>query len=283
LETTAIVLHALREGQHSAAETTLLNDGLYFLLGSQDRYGIWYSGQATVRVLQVLLPLAIEQLNLPANSQEFHLAINGIPLTGADADALHADPRLLLAPRSLDLTAMLKPGHNELVFAGTGDRSLVSVEAAANFYIPWHGEATQSKTQTGNDAGLDFGYNCATTGAHLGVPIECTVDARRFGSPSYGMLLAEVGLPPGAEVDRISLAHLLDKGTISRYELQPDRIVFYLWPYGAQGSHFTFRLTPRYAVRAKAAPATLSDYYNPDLRVTLSPQVFKIEGALQKQ
>jgi hypothetical protein len=96
------------------------------------------------------------------------------------------------------------------------------------------------------------------------------------------MLLAEVGLPPGAEVDRVSLARLIDKGTISRYEVQPARIVFYLWPYGAEGSHFSFRFTPRYAIHAKAAPATLSDYYNPDLRVTLSPQVFKIEGDVQK-
>jgi signal transduction histidine kinase len=39
------------------------------------------------------------------------------------------------------------------------------------------------------------------------------------------MILAEVGLPPGADVDRASLGKLLDSWTISRYELQPDRII----------------------------------------------------------
>jgi hypothetical protein len=96
------------------------------------------------------------------------------------------------------------------------------------------------------------------------------------------MLLAEVGLPPGADVDRSSLASLLDSWTISRYELQPDRIVFYLWSPGASGTHFSFRFTPRYAIRAKAAPATLSDYYNPDLNVVLAPQLFSVAGPSQK-
>jgi hypothetical protein len=55
-------------------------------------------------------------------------------------------------------------------------------------------------------------------------------------------MLAEVGLPPGADVDRVSLARLLENWTISRYELQPDRIIFYLW--SAEGSRFNFRFTP---------------------------------------
>ena len=108
--------------------------------------------------------------------------------------------------------------------------------------------------------------------ATVGQPINCTVSARRFGSEGYGMMLAEVGLPPGADVDRVSLGKLLDNWTISRYELQPDRIVFYLWSSAAQGDKFSFRFTPRYSIRAKAAPAKLVDYYNPDLNAVIAPQ-----------
>jgi CD109 antigen len=282
LETTALALSALRQGQPSAAEAKLINDALLYVLRNQDRYGIWYSGQATVRVLQALLPLAIEQMEVGPSPQPFQLTVNGAPLTGGQAEALHTDPRLLAAPRSLDLTTMLKPGHNDLVFVSASNASLASAEATASFYVPWQGDAAQSKTQTGTDSGLDFGYSCGTTNAQVGKPIDCTVNARRFGSPRYGMLLAEVGLPPGAEVDRSSLAKLLDDWTISRYELQPDRIVFYLWSPLAAGSHFAFRFTPRYAVNAKAAPAMLSDYYNPELRVVLAPQVFVVTRSSQK-
>ena len=178
----------------------------------------------------------------------------------------------------------LKPGHNELVFNGTSAVALASAETSASYYVPWLQKTTTSeiKTQTGKDYGLDFGYSCAAGNAKMGQPIECTVDTRRFGSAGYGMLLAEVGLPPGADVDRASLAKLLNNWTISRYELQPDRIVFYLWSWRAEGSHFSFRFTPRYAIHAKAAPATLFDYYNPDLKVVLKPQVFQVEDSFKR-
>jgi hypothetical protein len=90
------------------------------------------------------------------------------------------------------------------------------------------------------------------------------------------MLLAEVGLPPGADVDRASLGKLLDNCTISRYELSPDRIVFYLWSGAAEGEKFSFLFTPRFAIRAKAASAKLVDYYNPDLNAVLAPQSFVV-------
>jgi hypothetical protein len=179
---------------------------------------------------------------------------------------------------------LLHPGHNELVFAATGygASALASAEVSAGFYVPWAAEAPlQVATETGKDAGLDFGYRC---GAQKPEPlrvdqeIDCMVDVRRFGSQSYGMLLAEVGLPPGSDVDRVALGRLVDNWTISRYELQPDRIVFYLWSWRAEGTHFSFRFTPRYALRAKAAPSTLEDYYNPDLKVVLAPRLFDVQA-----
>jgi len=60
--------------------------------------------------------------------------------------------------------------------------------------------------------------------------------------------------------------------------LQPDRIVFYLWSSAAEGDKFTFRFTPRYSIRAKAAPAKLVDYYNPDLNAVIAPQLFVVSS-----
>ena len=79
-------------------------------------------------------------------------------------------------------------------------------------------------------------------------------------------------------MDRASLGKLLDSWAISRYELQPDRIVFYLWSSAGEGEKFTFRFTPRYSIRAKAAPAKLLDYYNPDLGAVIAPQYFVISS-----
>jgi len=277
LEATALALTAL-EKANVEADQPLENDALLYLLMNRDEYGVWMSGQATVRVLKALLPVAVRQLQ-SSGTGSFALMVNGQPLGSNAADALRIDSRLIDAPRSIDLSSMLHPGTNTVEFSGGSDATVANAQMTAWIYVPWTKEAV-GKTETtvpGKDFGLDFGYACDAADARAGQAINCTVSARRFGSQSYGMLLAEVGLPPGADVDRASLAKLLDNWTISRYELEPDRIVFYLWSGTAAGEKFSFRFTPRFAIRAKAAPAKLFDYYNPDLNAVLAPQTFSVE------
>jgi hypothetical protein len=84
------------------------------------------------------------------------------------------------------------------------------------------------------------------------------------------MMLAEVGLPPGAEVDRASLESETGVGS---YEIQPDHVVFYLWPE-AGGTKFDFRFRVRYRSDALTAPSLLYDYYNPENRAIVSPTRF---------
>jgi hypothetical protein len=43
------------------------------------------------------------------------------------------------------------------------------------------------------------------TEAVVAAAVTCTVPAERVGFHGYGMMLAEIGLPPGADVDRASL------------------------------------------------------------------------------
>jgi hypothetical protein len=275
-EATALALTALETANVNTDEP-LENDALLYLLMNRDEYGVWMSGQATVRVLQALLPVAIRQLQ-SSGTGSFALTVNGKPLEGDAADALKIDSRLLDAPRSVDLSTLLRAGTNILEFSGGSEATVANAQMTAWLYVPWTKEASGKTKATvpGKDFGLDFGYTCNVANAVAGQPIDCTVSARRFGSQSYGMLLAEVGLPPGADVDRASLGKLLDNWTISRYELEPDRIVFYLWSGGAAGEKFNFRFTPRFAIRAKAAPAKLVDYYNPDLNAVLAPQSFVV-------
>jgi len=280
LETTALVLAAFQAAGVKSDEA-LENAALLYLLQNRDEYGVWMSGQATVRVLKALLPVAVRQLQGPANG-DFALTVNGKPLSGELAGALKVDSKLLDAPRSIDLSTMIHAGTNTLEFAGTTNSTFANAQITAWLYIPWAQNAAGKSETTlpGKNFGFDFGYTCDAANARIGQAINCTVRARHFGSESYGMMLAEVGLPPGADVDRASLGKLLDSWAISRYELQPDRIIFYLWSSAAEGDKFSFRFTPRYSIRAKAAPAKLVDYYNPDASAILAPQSFVV-GPIQ--
>jgi len=71
------------------------------------------------------------------------------------------------------------------------------------------------------------------------------VDAERIGFHGYGMLLAEIGMPPGAEVDRSSLERAMKASgwDINEYDVLPDKLIVYLWPH-AGGTKFSFTFNP---------------------------------------
>ena len=105
------------------------------------------------------------------------------------------------------------------------------------------------------------------------------VHAERVGFRGYGMMLAEVGLPPGADVDRPSLDSAVSASgwDLQSYEVQPDRVVFYLWPR-AGGTTFSFTFKPRFGITAQSSESVLYDYYNPEARASVPPARFKVEG-----
>jgi hypothetical protein len=107
-----------------------------------------------------------------------------------------------------------------------------------------------------------------------GDPVRCAVHAERVGFRGYGMMLAEVGLPPGAEVDRASLDEAVSSTwDVQSYEIQPDRIALYVWPR-AGGTTFSFTLKPRFAMKAQSPESILDDYYNPEARASVPPTRF---------
>ena len=88
-------------------------------------------------------------------------------------------------------------------------------------------------------------------------------------------MLAEVGVPPGAEVDRASLEAAKESGEgMSSYEVLPDRVEFYIWPT-AGGSKFEFGFRVRYGMESWSAPSSLYDYYNPEAAAVM-PVKFSI-------
>jgi uncharacterized protein YfaS (alpha-2-macroglobulin family) len=182
LETTALALAALQAAGDKADEP-LENDVLLYLLQNRDEYGVWMSGQATVRVLKALLLVAVRQLQGPATGS-FTLSVNGQSLNGAQADALKIDTRLLDAPRSIDLSAMVHVGTNTLEFAGASEATFANAQISAWLYVPWSQEAIgkTERTVPGKNFGLDFAYACDSENTKVGQPLDCTVSVRRFGS-----------------------------------------------------------------------------------------------------
>lgn len=90
------------------------------------------------------------------------------------------------------------------------------------------------------------------------------------------MLLAEIGTPPGADVDREALQEAMKGNTgISRYDILPDRVVVYMWARGG-GTRFDLKFRPRYAINAQTPASVVYDYYNPEAQATAAPVRFRV-------
>jgi hypothetical protein len=259
----------------------LINRGLNFLLRHEDDFGVWYSTQATVNVLDTLAALSPRGASKAAVNTSTSATQTGdtaeVFVNSRHATTIALSPTgALAAPVVVDLAPFINsPGPNRVEIRRAQSSALASAQVASAYYVPWADSPAARDEQATNAPRIRIGFD--RTEGEAGQPINCTVEVER-GRAGYGMLLAEVGLPPGTEVDRASLESARQDADshLYGYDVLPDRLVLYLWPYGNSKSRFTFKLTPRYGIRALTAPSKVYDYYNPEARTVVPPTRFVI-------
>ena len=264
VETTALVVQALAACED---EQKLINGGLVFLLKEKDRYGVWYSTQATINVLDAMMALlSSNKINGERES------VAEIVVNGHAVQTITIPPaRELTGPITVDLSSFVAAGKNKVEIKRPAGGPFASVQAIANYYVPWSGAA-----EPRGDLRLLAKFD--KTESKTSDEITCHVEAERVGFSGYGMMLAEIGLPPGADVDRSSLETAVKSSdwSLTQYDVLPDRVVVYIWPR-AGGVKFDFKFRPRFGLTAKSAASVIYDYYNPESRATLQPATFRIK------
>ena len=149
-------------------------------------------------------------------------------------------------------------------------------QIVASHYIDWKDADFRARTINQSRA-LRLDYKCDKPNAGIMEEVSCVVEAERIGFQGYGMLLAEIGTPPGADVSRESLEKAVENdGSISRYDVLPDRIVVYMWSK-AGGTKFNFKFKPRYGINAQTSSSVVYDYYNPEAHATVPPLRFMVK------
>jgi hypothetical protein len=279
IETTALAAQALK---WAGEREELVNRGLLFLLRNKDRYGVWLSTQATINALDTLIGLNETDAAKSVAASRAEIIVNGKRATSV---AMPPGDQLT-TPITVDLSQFLSRGNNRIEIRRAGDATRASAQIVETHYEPWkQGAAERRENVRLRDAGalrLAVSYDKAE--AKIGDEVTCNVVAERVASRGYGqmfgMMLAEIGLPPGADVDRASLEQAVKESgwELNHYDVLPDRVVVYLWPR-AGGVKFSFKFRPRYGVKAQTAPSALYDYYNPEARVVIAPTRFRISAA----
>jgi len=260
VETTALAVQFLDQAGH-AEDNVLTNRGLKFLIEQKDRYGAWYSTQTTVNVIDALLLLAARETT--EAEAPMRITVNGLP------QALSTSTAQVLGPQVLDISSLAHAGKNTIEISG-GNGTLTTAQTVTDYYVHWNSPLAIPKTGP-----LKLSVTCDRTHLEIGAKVLCNVFAERIGSAGHGMMIAEIGIPPGVDVDREGLQKQMSENgwELSSFDVLPDRIVTYLWPR-AGGTKFSLSFTTRMAVDAQSAPHTLFDYYNPDASVTVAPDRF---------
>ncbi|HSF24323.1 MAG TPA: hypothetical protein VLE20_08865, partial [Blastocatellia bacterium] len=204
-----------------------------------------------------------------AASGEAHIIVNGRRAGSIEMP----ESRVLANPISLDISRFVSSGVNRIEIRRAHGSSQATAQVVTSHWVPW---AANPKPAGPTPLQLRVSYDRTET--NVGDEVTCTVEAERVGFAGYGMLLAEIGLPPGANVDRASLETAMRESdwSVQQYDVLPDRLVVYLWPR-AGGVKFQFKLKLRYGLDAQTASSVLYDYYNPEARVAVGPVHFLVK------
>jgi hypothetical protein len=273
VEATAQVLRALLTAG-AQPQDDLVARGLLFLNHEQDRQSLWYSTQATARVLDVLAEIALRSRATAFSGDPGSLSVKvddqpsiAVPLPPAVKDA---------GPIFIPLGGALAAGSHRVALNLPASAQSASAQLVSSLYRPWPSVAPASSVTNNEQLRMTVAFG--TTEPLPGKPVNVTTHIERIGFEGYGMMIAEIGLPPGADVDRASLESAVSSSDyeLNHYEVLPDKVLIYLWPK-AGGLTLHFRFTLRYALDALSAPSAVYDYYNPDARFDLSPTRFKTQ------
>lgn len=267
VETTALAAQFLARLQGDDAERSeLLSRAMLFLFRNKDRYGVWYSTQTTVNVLDTFLAV-MAKTEMPDRSK-ISVRLNGEEVSKQTV------PGDQLEPVIVDVTGKLTAGQNVVEIAGQAGIPLMA-NVVAGHYIDWNDSVSASRNVNDSRA-VELDVKCDKTTAAIMDEITCAVRAERVGFQGYGMLLAEIGTPPGADVSREAMKEAMEADrSISRYDILPDRVVVYMWAR-AGGTKFNLKFRPRYGINAQTPASIVYDYYNPEAQAIVPPVQFVV-------
>lgn len=277
VETTAVVAHALTThgGRGDKAR-----EAMRALLVLRDPGGGFHSTQGTALALRAMLAAA-------QAGQAGGRAV--VKLDGTEVEVVEFDPSNITAPRRVDLTDKVRPGAELVVELGSWDGATdMAYRLTTHHFEPWtrppgppivlDGQAPEER------AALYMAQTLDATNYGLGDQAMLTIDIdRRGGRAANGLLIAQVGLPPGFRLAE----HALDEGAIGRtLRIEPAArgLTVYLDDPGYGRTGLSIPLVAARAVRSVVVPRSRVYFaYQPQIEAQAAPVPVYVKATLGKR
>jgi hypothetical protein len=277
VETTAVVAHALTRhgGRGDKAR-----EAMRALLVLRDPGGGFYSTQGTALALRAMLAAA-------QVGQAGGRAV--VKLDGSEVGTIEFDPSNITAPQRVDLTDKVRPGAELVVELGSWDGATdMAYRLTTHHFEPWtrppgppivlDGQAPEDR------ATLYMAQMLDAKSYGLGDQAMLTIDIdRRGGRAANGLLIAQVGLPPGFRLAE----HALDEGAIGRtLRIEPAArgLTVYLDDPGYGRTGLSIPLVAARAVRSVVVPRSRVYFaYQPQIEAQAQPVPVYVKATLGKR
>ncbi len=237
---------------------------LTYLIGQKDSRGTWHSTQATTLALRALM--ASQKAGTSKVAGTVKVMINDqeaaqLTLTPENADVL----------QQVDGRAFMKAGENKVRLQFEGEGSTL-YQVVGKYYLPWE------KVRAASEGLLDIAVEYDRTTLNKDDLVTAEVKVRNNAPGATSMVIIDLGIPPGFEVQADDLADLVEKGTLQRYSLTGRQIICYLERLTAgQSLQFHYRLRAKFPLSAQTPKSTIYEYYNTDNRADAQPVELEVQ------
>ena len=263
IETTALVALALLKAEKYYETIGKITT---YLIDAKDAAGTWHSTQATILTMKALI-LSIKNATGNINADV------SVIVNGKVAENFALTPENVDVMRQFDLKDATKKGDNavQIKFAGEGG---ALYQIVGRYYLPW----TRKPAEQQPPMTIDVKYDKTQLAQNDLLTAHVTVTNNRPARAN--MIIVDLGIAPGFEVQAADLAALVENKTISKFSLTGRQIIVYL-DHVDQASPVTFAYTLRakFPVKAKTPNSAVYEYYNPAVKHESQPQELVVSGA----
>jgi len=261
VETTALVgLALLKMGTYREVVEKIIN----YLIETKDPHGTWYSTQATVMSLKLL----VGSLDMSTEGGD---AVVKVLVDGAERGQFSLEGEKADILQQIDLSKYATTGDHRvsLEIAGEGNAFYA---LTARHYIPW-GMLGPERRQP---LALRVSYDRSKL--EVNDTVTAKIVARNMTPAVAHMVIIDLGIPPGFEVLTEDLDRYVKNETIQRYNMTGRQIIVYLEKINPKSRiELTYRMKATMPMRAQSFAGRLYEYYNPERESFANPVKFEVK------
>jgi len=251
IEVTALAVQAfLAAGEH----LDLVQGAIAFLAGQKDGLGNYGTTHATILTLRAM----IQSLGNKTEEGEGTLtvSVDGTPVSTL---AITEENRNVF--HQIDLTDQIDPAQASNItvsYEGTGN---LMYQVLSAYYLP-----IDDTTMPASGV-MDIAVSYDKTQLQVNDTVTATALVRNLTQGQLDMVLVDLGIPPGFTVLPDKLVHMVEAGTIMKFELAGQQLSIYLDKMTpGQELSLSYDLVANYPVKAKAPTSSAYLYYDEDTK-----------------